>query len=259
MNNPDPLNNIVVVLCRPRKLVNIGGAIRAMKNMGLRRLRLVQPAEYNEYEIEGIAHRSTDVLATTRLHATLDAALADAIYVAGTSARPREAGAPAITPRALAPDLLARSVAGPVALVFGPEDNGLTNTELDRCHTVLTIPTDPAYPSLNLAQAVLLVAYELRQALALPTPAPHRHPARPANAAQLEELFEALERALWGIEFFKAHQAGGMLRTLRSLVHRAEPSARETALLKAMAMETLNFLWRKGIEPGTRPDDEITR
>jgi tRNA (cytidine32/uridine32-2'-O)-methyltransferase len=253
MDNIDLLDNIVVVLCRPRKLVNIAGAIRAMKNMGLRQLRLVQPAEYNEYEIEGIAHRSADVLAATTLHPTLDAALADAIYVAGTSARPREAGAPAITPRASAPDLLARSADGPVALVFGPEDNGLSNAELDRCHTLLTIPTDPAYPSLNLAQAVLLVAYELRQAQALAQQAPRRHPARPANAAQLEELFDALERALWGIEFFKGHQATGMLRTLRSLVHRAEPSARETALLKAMAIETLNFLWRKGIEPQTPP------
>jgi len=259
MNDPVPLNNIVVVLCRPRKLVNIAGAIRAMKNMGLWRLRLVQPAEYNEYEIEGIAHRSADVLAATTLHATLDAALAGAIYVVGTSARPREARAPVVTPRALAPELLPRTADGPVALVFGPEDNGLTNAELDRCHTLIAIPTDPAYPSLNLAQAVLLVAYELRQALALPPPAPRRHSAHPADTAQLEELFDALERALWGIEFFKAHQAAGMLRTLRGLLHRAEPSVREAALLKAMAMETLNFLRRKGVEPGTRPDDKITR
>ena len=91
MNDNTPLDSIVVVLCRPRKLVNIAGAIRAMKNMGLRRLRLVDPAEYNEYEIEGIAHRSADVLGATTIHATLDEALADAIYVAGTTARPREA------------------------------------------------------------------------------------------------------------------------------------------------------------------------
>src|SRR5215208_173229 len=124
MNPSSRLDNIVVVLCRPQKMVNIAGAIRAMKNMGLRRLRLVQPAEYNEYEIEGIAHRSADVLAATTLHATLDAALADAIYVAGTSARPREVGGTEVTPRALAPVLLARTADGPVALVFGPEDNG---------------------------------------------------------------------------------------------------------------------------------------
>jgi TrmH family RNA methyltransferase len=253
MSDQNPLDNIVVVLSRPQKLVNIAGTVRAMKNMGLRRLRLVRPAEYSEYEIEGIAHRSADVLAATTIHGTLDDALADAIYVAGTSARPRGAGSPVAAPRALAPDLLARAAHGPVALLFGPEDNGLTNAELDRCHALLSIPTNPAYPSLNLAQAVLLVSYELRQALDLPLRPARPAEARPATAAQLEELFGALERALWGIEFFKAHLATGMMRTLRSLVHRAEPDTREAALLKAMAMESLGFLRRKGIEPGQPP------
>lgn len=251
----NPAEQIIVVLHRPRKLVNIAGVVRAMKNMGLRRLRLVQPAEYSPYEIEGIAHRSADVLASTSLHATLDEALADAIYVVGTSARPREAGAPPAAPRELAPELLARAQQGPLALLFGPEDNGLTNADLDRCHRLLCLPTDPAYPSLNLAQAVLLVAYELRLAGELPPPARAR-PFRPADAAQLAGLFGALERALWGVEFFKAHQAEGMLRTLRSLVHRAEPDVREAALLKAMAMETLSFLRRKGVEPGQPPVGE---
>ncbi|MBK9944797.1 MAG: RNA methyltransferase [Kouleothrix sp.] len=252
MNDHNPLDAIVVVLHRPRKLVNIAGAVRAMKNMGLHRLRLVQPAEYNAYEIEGIAHRSADVLSATSIHATLDDALADAIFVAGTTARMREAGPPAATPRALAPGLLARAADGPVALLFGPEDNGLTNPELDRCHALLSIPADPAYPSLNLAQAVLLVAYELRMAGDLATPAPRRA-RQPAAAAQLEDLFGAIERALWGVEFFKSHQAEAMLRTLRSLTHRAEPEVREAALLKAMALETLNFLRRKGVAPGLRP------
>ena len=241
-----PLDNIVIVLHRPRKLVNIAAAVRAMKNMGLRQLRLVDPAEYHPYDIEGIAHRSGDVLDRAAIHATLDAALSDAVFVVGTTARPREAGPPVATPRDLAAELLARAAAGPVAVVFGPEDNGLSNAELDRCHRRLVIPTDPAYPSLNLAQAVLLVAYELRQASGSPT-ATRRHAAQPASAAQLEELFGALERALWGVEFFKSHTAPGIMRTLRSLVHRAEPSAREAALLKAMAMETLSFLRRKGV------------
>jgi TrmH family RNA methyltransferase len=249
-----PLDNIVVVLHRPRKLVNIAASVRALKNMGLRRLRLVDPAEYDAYDIEGIAHRSADVLGTTTIHATLDEALADAIFVAGTTARPREGGAPVSTPRVLAAELLRRAVDGPVALLFGPEDNGLTNAELDRCHRRLTIPTDPAYPSLNLAQAVLLVAYELRQAAAEPTPATESRSSRAPSAAQLEELFEAIERALWGVEFFKSHTASGMMRTLRSLVHRAEPDMREAGLLKAMAMETLHFLRRKGVEVGSTPE-----
>jgi TrmH family RNA methyltransferase len=251
MNTPDRLGNIVVVLCRPQKLVNIAGTIRAMKNMGLRRLRLVRPAEYDPYDIEGIAHRSGDVLSGATLHGDLDAALADAVFVVGTTGRTREVAARLAAPRALAPELLARAEQGTVALLFGSEDNGLRSDELDRCHCLLTIPTNPGYRSLNLAQAVLLVAYELWLAAEQPAPAPRRA-SRPAEASQLEELFEALERALWGIEFFKAHKAAGMLRTLRSLVHRAEPDVREAALLKAMAMETLNFLRRKGVEPGTR-------
>lgn len=247
------LANVVVVLQHPRKLVNIAGAVRAMKNMGLHQLRLVQPAEYNPYEIEGIAHRSADVLARTALYDTLDAALADAIYVVGTTARLREAGPPVVTPRGVARELLAYAATGPVALLFGPEDNGLSNDELDRCHARLVIPTDPTYPSLNLAQAVLLVAYELRMAADGPLPA-RNSTARPAEVAQLEELFGTIERALWGVEFFKAHQAAGILRTLRSLTHRAMPSVREAGLLKAMAMEMLNFLRRRGIEPGAPPD-----
>src|SRR6476660_9469837 len=109
MNAPNRLDNIVVVLCRPQKLVNIAGAIRAMKNMGLLRLRLVRPAEFDPSDIEGIAHRSADVLAATTLHASLDDALADAAYVAGTTSRTRETAFPSITPRQAAPDLLMRA------------------------------------------------------------------------------------------------------------------------------------------------------
>jgi TrmH family RNA methyltransferase len=244
MTSPNRLDNIVVVLCRPRKLVNIAGTIRAMKNMGLRRLRLVRPAKYDPADIEGIAHRSADVLATTTLHASLDEALADAVYVAGTTARTRETAFAHAAPRGAAPELLARAEHGPVALLFGSEDNGLTAEELDRCHVVLRIPTDPGYRSLNLAQAVLIVGYELWLANQQPAPAAD-HPTQPANAAQLEGLFQATERALWGIEFFKTASSATIMRSLRRLIHRAEPDAREAALLTAMALETLNFLRRK--------------
>ena len=149
MNAPNRLDNIVVVLCRPQKLVNIAGAIRAMKNMGLLRLRLVRPAEFDPSDIEGIAHRSADVLAATTLHASLDDALADAAYVAGTTSRTREPAFPYMTPRQAAAELLMRAAQGPVALLFGSEDNGLTANELDRCHCVLRIPTDPRYRSLD--------------------------------------------------------------------------------------------------------------
>lgn len=238
--------NIIVVLHRPQRVSNIGAAVRAMKNMGLRRLRLVRPTPFEPADILGIAHRSDDVIAAMEVFDTLDAALADAVFVAGTTARPR-AAMRHITPREAAPDLLARATSGPVALLFGPEDNGLANEDLDRCHLALSVPTDPAYSSLNLAQAVLLVGYELRLAATRGTGEPRVRPAvRPATAAELEALFAAAERALWGVEFFKAHLAEGMLRTLRALVHRAEPDAREVRLLTAMCVETLRFIERKG-------------
>jgi TrmH family RNA methyltransferase len=246
--------NLIVVLHRPQKVGNIGSAVRAMKNMGLRRLRLVRPAPFDPADVLGIAHRSDDILADLQTFDTLDAALADATFVAGATARPRGTLARTATPREAAPELLARAEAGPVALLFGPEDNGLSNEDLDRCHLALTIPADPAYPSLNLAQAVLLVCYELRLAAGSPALLRHPTPYLPATAAQLEELFAAAERALWGVEFFKAHLAGGILRTLRSLVHRAEPDAREARLLTAMCVETLRFLERKGVAPAPRDD-----
>ena len=249
MNAPDRLDNIVVVLCRPQKLVNIAGTIRAMKNMGLLRLRLVCPAEYDPADIEGIAHRSADVLAAMTLHASLDDALADALYVAGTTARTRELATKHVIPRAAAPELLARAALGPVALLFGSEDNGLTAEELDRCHCVLRIPTDPTYRSLNLAQAVLIVAYELWQANEQPARTPTRS-SQPADAAQLEKLFDAAERALASIDFFKSGSRAVTMRSLRGLIHRAEPDAHEAALLRAMALKTLNFLRRKGFESG---------
>jgi TrmH family RNA methyltransferase len=253
---PSRLDNIVVVLCRPQKLVNIAGAIRAMKNMGLSRLRLVRPAKFDPAAIEGIAHRSADVLATMTLHDSLDDALADTLYVAGTTARTRELVPHHALPRELAPELLMRAARGPVALLFGSEDNGLTAEELDRCHCVLRIPTDPSYRSLNLAQAVLIVAYELWLAVEQPAPVTSQA-AKPASAAQLEGLFDAAERALWGVEFFKTTGSAMIMRKLRSLIHRAEPDAREAALLQAMALRTLSFLRRKGIEPGVRRDIDL--
>lgn len=237
------LETIIVVLHKPQKLVNIASAVRAMKNMGLQRLRLVQPAEYDPAEIDWVAHRSGDIVEQIEVFADLDAALADTIYVAGTTARPRGAFPRVSTPREHAPMLLARAAQGPVALLFGPEDNGLTNTELDRCHAILSIPTDPAYSSLNLAQAVLLLAYELR--MAEPPPVPPRTGIPPASAAQLEKLYEALEESLWAIEFFKTEHAESMMRTLRSLVHRAGPDTREAALLMAICRETIHFLKRQ--------------
>jgi TrmH family RNA methyltransferase len=158
--------------------------------------------------------------------------------VVGTTARQHGTRLPPSTPREIAPHILARAQHGRVALLFGPEDTGLNNSELDRCHQLITIPTESSYTSLNLAQAVLVVLYELRQAAVPAEPASQQ---LPADAAQLEQFFSALEQALSDVQFFKTEHAKGILSSLRSLTYRANPNTHEAALLLAIAREISHF------------------
>jgi TrmH family RNA methyltransferase len=230
-----------------------------MMNFGLSRLRLVRPDEFDAYRIRGIAHRSAAWTESAELFDTLDDALADATFIVGTTARARTAGRSYARPREVARTVAARVGGGrsepvggrsepggaepaarhTVALVFGREDRGLTNEALDRCHAVTIIPTDPDYPSLNLAQACLLLAYEVYLAVGggeetLPR---GRRSTRPPTQAELEETYAALEQGLARIEFYKARKPAAVMRTLRTLVARAEPDLREARLLAAIGYE----------------------
>ncbi|MBX6363405.1 MAG: TrmJ/YjtD family RNA methyltransferase [Gemmatimonadetes bacterium] len=237
--------SLVVVLNETQDLVNIAGTVRAMRNMGLSRLRLVRPAEFDAYRIAGIAHGSEALLERIEFFDALDDALADAAHVVGTTARRREAAYVWQTPRAAAPEILAATAFGPVALVFGREDKGLSNADLDRCDRLLTIPTDPAASSLNLAQAVLLVTYELRMAAIASTPLPRpRRTAPPATPAQLHEMFDDIEAALAAVDFFKKRNPAAILRTVRAAARRAALDAREAKLFRAMAIEVVKHLDR---------------
>src|SRR5918993_745235 len=143
-------------------------------------------------------------------------------------------------------ELVEQSTAGPVAIVAGREDSGLTNAELDLCNAVVTIATDPAHRSLNLAQAVAIMAYEswiARGGECLPLKPP-RNQAAPATSGQLEELFQDWTRALWAIDFFKTRQPENVMRSFREIVFRAEPDGREASLLRAMGIEVVRFLNR---------------
>ncbi len=230
---------ITVVLDQPQELVNIAHVVRAMKNFGLKDLRLVRPAEFDAWRIEGIAHRSGDLIKRIRQFDRLDEALADCTHVAGFTARGRTAKRNAQRPREAAAEITALGAKANVALLFGREDRGLSNEALDLCHRIVTIPTEPDYPSLNLAHAATLMLYELalaRGAEARPLKPPRRR-AGPASVRQLEELFAAAEAALDAAQFFKGHMRAGILRTLREVAHRVPLDEREAKLLKAMAME----------------------
>jgi TrmH family RNA methyltransferase len=241
-----PLNNIVVVLVEPQNVVNIAGVIRAMMNMGVRTLRLVRPGEFDPWRIGGIAHRSEDITEATEIFDSPEAALADCEYVMGTSARPRTAQRNYVRPRPAASGIIERASLGRAAIVFGREDRGLSNEVLDLCHAVAIIPTDPDYSSLNLAQACLLLLYELFLAAEEgPDTLPRgRRSTRAASTAEMEEMYAALEAGLGRIEFFKAREPASILRTLRTLLGRAEPELREARLVQAIGFEIGNYLDR---------------
>jgi len=250
--------SVVVVLHEPQDLVNIAHVVRAMKNFGVRDLRLVNPREYDAYRVEGIAHQTQDVLARVARFERLEDAVADCVHVVGFTSRGRREKRNLQRPREAAAEIAARAGEGegeggrPVALLFGREDRGLTNEALDRCHRVVTIPTDPAYPSLNLAHAVVVALYELalaRGAEARPFKRPRRA-AGPARVADLELLFADAERALVAIEFFKRRDVATVMRTVREVAHRAPLDEREVKLLRAMSIEIVKYaerLARSGI------------
>ncbi len=243
---------ICVVLHEPQDLVNIAHVVRGMKNFGCRDLRLIAPREYDAYRIEGIAHQTHDLLRRVVVFESLDAALADCVHVVGCTARGRSAKRNLQRPRAAAAEILVTAETGPVALLFGREDKGLSNEALDRCHRIVTIPTDPEYASLNLAHAVVLMLYELAlargdEARAFKTP--HRR-AGAATVEEVERLFVDAERALEAIEFFKIRDREHIMRTVREIVHRVPLDEREAKLLRAMAIEVVKYrerLARSGI------------
>jgi TrmH family RNA methyltransferase len=244
--------SIVVVLDQPQDLVNIAHVVRAMKNFGFRDLRLVNPREYEAYRIEGIAHQTQDILARVVTYGRLEDALGDCVHVAGFTSRERSAKRNLQRPRAAAAEILEQAEGGAVALLFGREDKGLPNEALDLCHRVVTIPTNPAYASLNLAHAVVLVLYELALARgdeSRPFKAPRRA-APPAPVGELERLFADVEAALRLIDFFKTRQAESVMRTVREILHRTPLDEREAKLLRAMAIEVVKYgerLARSGI------------
>ena len=252
--------NIVIVLDRPRNPLNIGAVIRAMMNMGFSSLRLVNPKQpLNREQILRVAHRGEEMLDSAQIFENLDDALADITFVVGTSRR-ASAGKPFSNDvEAVTADLATRAVIAPVALMFGTEPDGLDNYALDRCHMVASLPVNPIFPSLNLAQAVLLFLYELR-------PAIHADPDSPAHAerltltpqeaspqgsapralthqehtpqADLNRLYTMTEAMLTEASYFR-YNPEFVMRTLRDLVFRAQPAPDETAMLISIVRRML--------------------
>jgi TrmH family RNA methyltransferase len=213
---------------------NIGAAARAMKNMGLDDLMLVRPREFPHEQASARASGSDDILQAVRVVGTLAEALSDCTYVAGASARSRTIGWPSMAPRACAERLLEESRHGTVAAVFGPEKSGLTNEDLDLCHTLLTIPTVPGYSSLNLAMAVQVLSYELRMAEFDETENDYVPESPRATGEDLENFYAHLETVLTRSGFLIPESPRYLLRRLRRLMIRAEPNQSEVNILRGV-------------------------
>lgn len=257
MTREDARGCPLLVLVEPQDLVNIAAAVRICRNFGIERMRLVQPRVFDPWRIEGIAHNSAEFVAGIEMFPTLEAAVADCVFTALLTARARTAKRRTLRPRPAAAELVERAEGGPVAIVAGREDRGLTNAELDLGHVLITIPTDPRNSSLNLAQAVAVMAYEswlARGGETQPLKRPRRA-AGPAEARQLEELFTDWRRALWAIDFFKTRRPQAVMRSFREIVYRAELDGREATLFRAMGIEVVRYLARMGVPAGEPPPD----
>jgi tRNA (cytidine32/uridine32-2'-O)-methyltransferase len=241
---------------------NIGATARAMKTMGLDRLRLAGPeCDPLGAEACAMAVGADDLLHAAEQHPDLASALADCHFVLGCTARRRHVQLDELTPREATARALAALPSGPVAIVFGRERTGLTNEELQRCHAAVHIPTNPDFSSLNVAAAVQVVAYELRLGI-LEAEAPEQRPARasgsdepPATQDQLERFFEHLNEALVDIEFHKGRSTDIVMRRLRRLFLRATPDQKEVRILRGILTEAQRMA-RLAAPPRSRSADE---
>jgi TrmH family RNA methyltransferase len=237
------LEKVRIVLCRPNHPGNIGSAARAMKTMGLADLRLVAPERYPAPEAEWLASRAAAVLARARQHATLGEAIGDCVAAFALSARPREWSPAVLAVREAAGAALARAARGPVAFVFGNETTGLSNDEMFACQMLVHIPTSAQYASLNLAQAVQVVAYELRMATGARVP-----PARAEMAAtqqDMEGLYAHLEEAGLASGFLDPADPKRLRERWRRLFSRVALEREEVNILRGLLRALLRNSPRK--------------
>jgi tRNA (cytidine32/uridine32-2'-O)-methyltransferase len=213
---------------------NIGSAARAMKTMGLSELVLVAPKEFPSHKADEMSSGSHDILQKAVVVSTLEEAVADCTLVVGASARVRTIPWPYMTPRLMAEKIREEAPTGHTAIVFGNEQSGLSNEELQRCHLHVQIPANPAYSSLNLAAAVQVFAYELHVA-SLNQPAPAEvWDYRLANADEMERLFKHMEEVMLAIDFLKPNAPRKLMTRLRRFFFRARPDVMEMNIFRGM-------------------------
>lgn len=224
-------DNVTVVLVEPWEPGNIGAAARAMRNMGLQRLVLVNPRDPYSDACQKMAVGAYALVEQARITGSFAEAVADLqVLVGTTSTRGRRPRAPLRTLREVAPELAELAAGQQVGLVFGPERRGLGEDILARCRYLVTIPADPQFPVLNLAQAVLITGYELFQAQL----SPNRVVADLAPESEREAMFAHIEATLLKIGFLSSSNPGHIMRSLRRLLARTDLTVREVRILRGI-------------------------
>ena len=234
-------DNISIVLVEPSHPGNVGAVARAMKNMGLAKLVLVAPERFPDQEATWRAVSARDVLEHATVVPTLEQALADAQLVVAATARDRRIPWPVLDARRACADIAAQSSSSRVAIVFGREDNGLSNEELMHCNMHLAIPTSEAYTSMNLAMAVQVVCYELFMCATgdgLPTDAHANWDAPMATQENLERFYTHLEETLIQIDFLNPSAPRQLMQRLRRLYGRLRLDEMEVNILRGILTET---------------------
>ena len=237
--SPDfnPLNQIAVVLSHTSHPGNIGAAARAMKTMGLTDLRLVNPREFPSEVATARAAGAVDVLDAARVFTSLNAAIADCVYVVGSSARGRDFVGEVTDARTAAMQMASITPQGPVAIVFGCETSGLTNAEVALCQTLAFVPTNPDYSSLNLGSAVQVFGYEIRVAsMAMQglTGGYKASDLQLATQAEIDAMYEHMKVTLTEIGFFRPDYPRKLFPRLQRLFNRTRLEREEVDIFRGI-------------------------
>lgn len=227
------LDNIRIVLVNTSHTGNIGSTARAMKTMGLSDLYLVDPVSAPDGKSSALAAGAGDVLANATIVSDLSEAVKDCALIVGTSARSRTLPWPMLTPRECGVKMVQEGQKGPVALVFGRENNGLSNEELQLCHFHVCIPANPEYSSLNLAAAVQTLCYEIRMGYLNLDSYPDIESDYPLSE-DLERFYVHLENTLTETGFIVKNHPGVVMTKLRRIVNRARPESQELNILRGI-------------------------
>jgi tRNA/rRNA methyltransferase len=227
-------NNIRIVLCQTSHPGNIGSTARAMKTMGLSRLYLVNPKYFPDGQAKSLAVNATDVLDAAVVVASLDDAIADCQFVIGVSGKERSLSQQVMTVREAAHEVRSIASQQQIALVFGTEMSGLTNAEADRCQVLATIPANPEYTSLNLAQAVQIMCYEVRMAITEGMLHYDEKPVELASQDDLERFYTHLEEVLTQIGYINPRAPKKLFERLRRLYARTRLEKEEVNLLRGI-------------------------